>query len=687
MSNTREVYLYPLEHQYTRSSLASGITALKGKDAAKGRSLQSVCPEEGVYWFIGHLTRVCNDPDIGFGYTTDEEDAEETVSLTYAVTPAGNEINIFDSIDAILAEGFYEDRGPDSEDEGEFTGNESMPSTYRYHDTVILLALGDAVWGSTTNTSENLTTTATRLKIMEAEVSAHPDELTIEEATNGLKRIIQNLIAKTQLYTRIRPLYTGAWYYEPESIPPLLEHAASLGRTIGQTFLVRDVLQSHFRNGEWSDYSELITLVAKEIGKDTLCRVPSGLTFTYANNMRKTFESVGRNLPHAALPALTDLARTHMYYILPRISGLNAEDVLPLVELSRSLQLEKYSEIILPELQKCDHEQVLRFMIEMASDQNLQQGLKWAAATYEHMAKAKPSIFKPPATTFDPTFHGNTLRAHLLGDHLGDHLGDYFRVGGSSEVMQILERALKMELETPAIVIVEQILSNASTCGQVQSQSKWPSTFTIIEEVVTAIARARIPAVKKAAGPLTRVALEACISLHLKSRPTPPTDWSRTTHLSCGCEPHRNLNAFLASPMQSHAGFTYNADIRKHLENSFYSRSFARGDYTFTTQKGRLPFTLVITKTTNEFKRTMENWEKDGRIMRSQLLALEGQLMNLVGDRTWYNGLLQLEVRPQKAGPAAALHRISESAENSRMVVTEARKKRKLEVVDLTDDI
>jgi len=43
--------------------------------------------------------------------------------------------------DHIISRDLWEDRAADSEEEGDFTGNESMPSKARYHDTVCLLAI------------------------------------------------------------------------------------------------------------------------------------------------------------------------------------------------------------------------------------------------------------------------------------------------------------------------------------------------------------------------------------------------------------------------------------------------------------------------------------------------------------------------------------------------------------------
>lgn len=126
--------IYPLEHQYTEASLSQ--KSLKGPDAAKARYVESLCMKHGVFWFLGRMTKETSEDD-----DFDCIDEDERLSLDCFVTLAGKKlvVDIVDvSEDQILADAddLYAERGADSENEGEFTGNESMPSTFRYRDTV-----------------------------------------------------------------------------------------------------------------------------------------------------------------------------------------------------------------------------------------------------------------------------------------------------------------------------------------------------------------------------------------------------------------------------------------------------------------------------------------------------------------------------------------------------------------------
>jgi predicted 2-oxoglutarate/Fe(II)-dependent dioxygenase YbiX len=127
--------VYPLEHLYTPSGLS--LLHLKGQDAAKGRSLEQLCSKNNFYWFLARMTKSEQEDFY------DDDDLEEDMVVDRIVTPAGKSIILntrWPPPEQILAdvETLYA-RDPDSEDEGEFTGNENMPSTCRYHNTVAIL--------------------------------------------------------------------------------------------------------------------------------------------------------------------------------------------------------------------------------------------------------------------------------------------------------------------------------------------------------------------------------------------------------------------------------------------------------------------------------------------------------------------------------------------------------------------
>lgn len=148
-------FIYPLSHRYTQASLS--LRHLKGKDAAKCRYLEQLCKKNDVYWFLSHMTKETSDD-----YYEYESDDETKLGPTF--TPMGMVINLDlennPEDTQILAdvEKLY-GRTADSEDEGEYTGNENMPSTCRYHDTVAVMMRKDvaiARFGEENHTNASL---------------------------------------------------------------------------------------------------------------------------------------------------------------------------------------------------------------------------------------------------------------------------------------------------------------------------------------------------------------------------------------------------------------------------------------------------------------------------------------------------------------------------------------------------
>jgi len=121
-----------LEYEYSKSSLS--IQNMKGNDAQIVRCLRQACPETGHHLLLATMTRIEHlyedDSELGLN--------ENSLKLDHVANLEGNFIAGSVNVDMkdILGPDPYEDRGADSEDEGGFTGNERMPSEYRYHDSV-----------------------------------------------------------------------------------------------------------------------------------------------------------------------------------------------------------------------------------------------------------------------------------------------------------------------------------------------------------------------------------------------------------------------------------------------------------------------------------------------------------------------------------------------------------------------
>lgn len=123
--------VYPLEHQYTKSSLS--LKNMKGRDRAVCCTLQEASAECEVYLVLAHMTHKQNedyDGDYGGG---DKVTTLDTIySCDGAHIASGHDLDESD----ILGVNVFKNRKPDGVDEGEFTGNESTSASFRYHNTV-----------------------------------------------------------------------------------------------------------------------------------------------------------------------------------------------------------------------------------------------------------------------------------------------------------------------------------------------------------------------------------------------------------------------------------------------------------------------------------------------------------------------------------------------------------------------
>jgi hypothetical protein len=128
--------IYPLDHLYTETSLC--LENLKGRDRPVAHTLSQICSGAGFYLLLAHATHVQNGED-GYGAYGDDY-GEDHTTLSAMCGPNGGKIasDVSINVDEILGYSISKEE-PDSEDEGEYTGNENAPPTFRYHKTVVVL--------------------------------------------------------------------------------------------------------------------------------------------------------------------------------------------------------------------------------------------------------------------------------------------------------------------------------------------------------------------------------------------------------------------------------------------------------------------------------------------------------------------------------------------------------------------
>ncbi|KAI8295913.1 hypothetical protein K4K56_009440 [Colletotrichum sp. SAR 10_98] len=118
--------VYPLDHKYSQSSLS--FRNMKGRDKAVCQAIQDIGAHSGVFLLLAHQTHTTEEDEDYY-----DNDAEPGTCLDAIFTPEGKQIATDYTLDddEVMTPNMFADRNPDSEDEGEFTGNEGAPSTYR----------------------------------------------------------------------------------------------------------------------------------------------------------------------------------------------------------------------------------------------------------------------------------------------------------------------------------------------------------------------------------------------------------------------------------------------------------------------------------------------------------------------------------------------------------------------------
>ncbi|KAF2178652.1 hypothetical protein K469DRAFT_675665 [Zopfia rhizophila CBS 207.26] len=688
-----DMFVYPLEHQYTEASLC--LKSLKGHDAAKARYLQHLCPKNGVYWFLGRMTKETED---------DYGDEIEMLSLDHIVTPGGEgiELDLDMSRDGILAEDLYEDRSADSEDEGEYTGNEGMNSTYRYHDTVLILLRKEKVISQFSSRQyQDVDSLRALFGLIRDDRAAHPSQETAKLSVNALRvilsKLVNNLSGKSRdnygysSYGYSSYGYSGYGFVKRDEVRggELRELFASVSNfcdTHGQADLVRESLREAMQDGSWSSSTNLVRVVAKQVVKDThsgaqpawdnwLSQTLPEPTFKQVNDMQTSFGLVRLELPSSMISSFDDWMKAKLQTLLHSVKNYSQDDISAILAIIPSITPQCYFDVVLPTLVNSPSPVALaRFLSQLAANASEDAG-SWAVIikpTYEHVIHAAAQTLKIPTEDFGraPPYPG-----YLFQDSESPP-------GYLTDFLAILQKALIMHLDNEALRLLRESLPDLPGTDS-SFWAHWRPIFMFSEKLVASVEeRHHNSNVSATAASFIKTALQASAESLVGRRPIEPTDWKRTPQRTCTCAPCNSLNRFLVDRNQSVGRFAYAEKIRKHLR---YSLDYQ--DYKFDTEKGKSPYTLVIRKTNNEYRRLNERWNSEISAMRSQLRRLQDDIVKSSLSKD-FGELVSLDQMLQTPGSQGvqSLKPISAVAQNSRAIAAIAGVKRKAEVVDLTED-
>lgn len=242
---------------------------------------------------------------------------------------------------------------------------------------------------------------------------------------------------------------------------------------------------------------------------------------------------------------------------------------------------------------------------------------------------------------------------------------------------------------------------------------KWKPLFRFLEELAALlIRRVGVDQLTDVRSFISRI-LHSTAAYAAKSRPRQPKNWAQGDHFEdrpsthhnsrygpwshgshqspssgasrCTCAPCKALQAFLEDPSERVGRFSYNKDIRSHLEYKLNGDEFQ-----FDLDKKKSPHTLVLTKTRNRFEKELAEWKSTISQLRTALENLDSLLQPLDMSATKDADLdAQLAAAGASKGVTQhdrSLEPASASAQNVAPPRRVAGRKRKSNVIDLTED-
>jgi hypothetical protein len=254
-----------------------------------------------------------------------------------------------------------------------------------------------------------------------------------------------------------------------------------------------------------------------------------------------------------------------------------------------------------------------------------------------------------------------------------------------TEYLEILDHLITLDLHSEALFLINNTLPDPPGPSS-PFWKEWRSLFTFIEKFASILERHHNSDMNNASQTFIGSALRTSAYSLAEARPTEPKDWRRMSGKSgnCDCAPCLSLVQFLADPHRDVGRFSYAERTRKHLQNQLNSR-----DFEFDTECSRIPYTLVVEKTNNEYFRLATKWKDGATEMGLRIRQLgTGFLKSLLGEELAALTEVIGEGGSSKAqaSQSRSLQPKPASTQNSHAPDPVAGVKRKAEVIDLTGD-
>lgn len=607
--------VYILEHQYTQSSLC--LQSLKGRDRALGLRLDDVCSSSNVFMFLANMERTTSaEEDIGY----EDEDFDDSTRLTNVITPLG--LCVAGSIDVELSEILQEDpfdRDADSEDEGEFTGNESMPGVLRYHDSVIILVprekllrfFDDSV-GTNSNSTMNLIdfvcrdaqanpnnrdSRDTAFRIMN-EALPKPSSAAFSYYSNFSDGKVQAAIAKWSLDLQNAHLF--------QAVVGSVISGAYEGTVIGGIFDILARFVNENVSEEHPDWDKWLGILP---GKTKFLVVLQGY-FT-------RFELSLSSKHQESFKAWATMKYDERLATQNTFEHEDCPVILQMLE-SRNLEWAKHS--LLPLVSsRATRDFIIKFLDILYSKRGEKHFEKFPCDAFRYLLENNPSIL--------------ALRAEDLDQERKGRFG-ICPTPYATDFVELINWSLDLELKAEVTPIIEMVSQDVSSkldirlhCGDtLEFMLSFKNAMEKHDECVpVSVVRG-----------LFESLLERIVGTVIRGQPQKPQNWARQPK-GCGCPDCVQLHRFLISPNESIGRFKMAERRRKHLTCQLSSTY-----YRMEIEKHASPHTLIVKKTEGEYADQFREWKLERSRLKNGLNSLQGEYMEaLLGGR--YQDLILLE--------------------------------------------
>ncbi|KAI0135634.1 hypothetical protein F4814DRAFT_401952 [Daldinia grandis] len=603
----REKLVYMLEHKYTKSSLE--LSNLKGRDRAVCQSLYEVGLSCGFTIFLAQMTRTqAEDCD---GYDEDEDSTQlEDVRTCDGLTVCHR---VYLEDEDILGSDLW-DRDPDSEEEGDFTGNESMPSTLRYHDTVVVIvpmskmpsflpkpdprATFSLASHALEHQPDNDRLQASLLTILESAVPNGSSDGTL------LSNVI-DLAIKLQRKT----LYQVA-------ICTALKDSAS--RQLVLETIVRLIKDDHLKNTQkqpdWDFWFGDAFSGASEISLVILADVLNRLdVLIQGDDMKVSFQSWRTSMSEKMVESKSTL-------------GMEDHDYLICLLFSKSNDLEWLGNWFAPTLSSKGSNQLVYTILRDIYNNRERKTLARATDAYRCILESSTENLALRTSNF-PVPYPFTSPGE--------------KASGFNKTIEVISLGLDMGLSKEAIKLLELSCTNIS-----QSSLELTKTNPLPASQVKSFLEALLAVLQKHKVPLLECVRNLFVTLFrdifvggLPKRPTKSPGWKHKP-INCyiNCQDCRELNYFLVNSKEKEREFIMVTKQRQHLESQLPKKLFL-----CRTRTGRAPYGLVVTKLGKEFEEDMKEYQRRLSLLKDDLKPFKCEYMESLLGEELYQELVLLK--------------------------------------------